>query len=147
MIGILVATHGEFSKGLLNAVELVYGKQEQVDIIGLFHGDGVEEFEECMKAKIEALDKGNGVLALVDMVAGTPGNTIMRLIPKYEKLRAIAGVNMPMMIAAVSERDDVSSLDKLCEICLETGVTETIFMNERYRKMVTEQANTDDDDF
>ncbi len=147
MIGILVATHGEFSKGLLNAVELVYGKQEQVETIGLFHGDGVEEFEERMKGMIEKLDTGDGVLALVDMVAGTPGNTIMRLIPKYENLRAIAGVNMPMLITAVSERDEADSLEDLCKTCLDTGVEETVSMYEKYKEILASEANTDDEDF
>ncbi len=147
MIGILVATHGEFSKGLLNAVELVYGKQEQVETIGLYHGDGVGEFEEHMKELIDKLDTGDGVLALVDMVAGTPGNTIMRLLPQYENLRAIAGVNMPMLITAVSERDDAESLEALSKTCLETGIEETISMYERYKEMLAEAGNDNDEDF
>ncbi len=147
MIGILVATHGDFSKGLLNAVELVYGKQEQVETIGLYHGDGVEEFEEHMKELLAKLDTGDGVLALADMVAGTPGNTIMRLLPQYENLRAIAGVNMPMLITAVSERDEAESLDELCKTCLEIGVQETVSMYERYKEILENEGTEDDEDF
>ena len=42
MVGILIATHGDFAAGLLNAVELILGKQEKVETIGLRHGDGFE---------------------------------------------------------------------------------------------------------
>ena len=39
MVGVLIATHGGFAEGILNAVELIAGKQEGVKTIGLFHGD------------------------------------------------------------------------------------------------------------
>ena len=41
MVGILIATHGGFAEGLLSAVELIAGKQEKVETVGLYHGDGV----------------------------------------------------------------------------------------------------------
>lgn len=43
MIGILIATHGDFASGLLSAVELIAGKQEKVGTIGLHHEDGIEK--------------------------------------------------------------------------------------------------------
>ena len=45
MVGILIVSHGDFAAGLLNAVELIAGRQEKVTTIGLHHEDGVEEFE------------------------------------------------------------------------------------------------------
>ena len=35
MTGILIATHGDLAEGLLNAIELLAGKQEKIETIGL----------------------------------------------------------------------------------------------------------------
>ena len=50
MVGVLIASHGGFAEGLLNGAELLVGKQEQVETLGLYHGDGIEEFTAKMNA-------------------------------------------------------------------------------------------------
>lgn len=101
MVGILVATHGRFAEGLLNAVELIAGKQEKTGTIGLFHGDGIWEFEDRMKMLIRELDDGDGVLVFVDILGGSPANTVMKCLSMNHEIRAIAGVNMGMLVQAV----------------------------------------------
>lgn len=147
MIGILIATHGEFSKGLLNAVELIAGKQEKVETIGLFHGDGIGEFEENVNALIDKLDDGDGVLAFVDLLGGSPCNVVIRAMSKHDKLRAIAGTNMPMLVNAVTERDDAESVDELYKSCLEAGQDAIIPLYEKYQEMCADAENAADDDF
>lgn len=68
MVGILIATHGGFAEGLLSAVELIAGKQEKVETVGLYHGDGVDEFEGKITAAMDKLDDGDGVLVFVDIL-------------------------------------------------------------------------------
>ena len=63
----LIATHGGFAEGILNAVELIAGKQEGVKTIGLFHGDGIDEFSDKVQTAYEELDDGDGVLVFVDI--------------------------------------------------------------------------------
>ena len=70
MVGILIATHGGFAEGLLSAVELIAGKQEKVETVGLYHGDGVDEFEGKITAAMDKLDDGDGVLVFVDILGG-----------------------------------------------------------------------------
>lgn len=147
MIGVLIATHGQFSKGLLNAVELIVGKQEKVETIGLFHGDGIGEFEENVNLLIDKLDDGDGVLAFVDLLGGSPCNVVMRAMAKHDKLRAIAGTNMPMLVNAVTERDGVESLDELYQSCLEVGRSTIIALYEEYLEMCADAENAADDDF
>ena len=78
MTGILIATHGDFAAGILSAVELIAGKQEKVETIGLHHEDGIEEFEERVNKALDDLDEGDGVLVFVDILGGTPSNVIFR---------------------------------------------------------------------
>jgi len=147
MVGILVATHGEFSKGLLNAVELIAGKQEKIKTIGLFHGDGIGEFEEKVNTLIDELDEGNGVLAFVDLLGGSPCNVVMRAMAKHDKLRAIAGVNMPMLVTAATMQEGAASVEELYTACLEAGQEGIVSLYEEYLEMLANAENAADEDF
>ena len=107
MVGILIAAHGDFAAGLMSAVELILGKQEKVETIGLHHGDGFEEFGGKVERALEELDDGDGVIAFVDILGGTPSNTIFKCLQK-KQFKAFAGVNMPMVVQAVTMREVMS---------------------------------------
>lgn len=144
MVGILVATHGGFAEGLVNAVELIAGKQEKVKTIGLYHGDGIGEFEDKTKKLIRELDDGNGVLVFVDILGGSPANTVMKCLSMDHEIRAIAGVNMGMLVQAVMMRDG-TSLEDLCDICEEAGKQGPVLLHKRYTELMAEAAETDDE--
>ena len=107
MIGILLTTHADVGQGLINASELIVGKQEQIKAVGLFHGDGIDEFKTKVEEALAAVDNGDGVIGFVDFLGGTPANTMLQLL-KSRDLRCIAGVNMPIMLEALTNRENVS---------------------------------------
>lgn len=144
MVGILVATHGRFAEGLLNAVELIAGKQEKTGTIGLFHGDGIWEFEDRMKMLIRELDDGDGVLVFVDILGGSPANTVMKCLSMNHEMRAIAGVNMGMLVQAVMMRDG-TSLEDLCDICEEAGKQDPVLLHKRFEELMAEASEMDDE--
>lgn len=139
MVGILIATHGDFAPGLLSAVELIAGKQEKIETIGLHHSDGIEWFESEVNAALERLDDGDGVLVFVDILGGTPSNVVFRCLGK-KKFYAFAGVNMAMVVQAVMMRDGMSQ-DELYEMVLEVAKQPPILLHEMYEEM-----NSGDDD-
>lgn len=136
MIGILIATHGDFASGLLSAVELIAGKQEKIGTIGLHHGDGIEEFEEKVNHMLDDLDEGDGVLVFVDILGGTPSNVIFRSLSR-KKFKAFAGVNMAMVVQAVMMRDGMSE-EELYENVLEIAKQPPILLHEMYEEMQSE---------
>ena len=146
MIGVLLATHGDFASGILNAVELIAGKQEAVCTVGLHHGDGVEDFEEKIRVAYEKLDTGEGVLMLVDILNGTPANMVMKLLAEDESRRAIAGMNMPMVIEAVTMRYGMK-LDALAEEVFRVGTEHQVPMHERCREMLLAMDSEVDEEF
>lgn len=146
MVGILVATHGGFADGILNAVELLTGKPEKVETIGLYHGDGIDEFSTKVEDAIARLDDGDGVLVFVDIIGGSPYNAVMKCIAKQEKLKAIAGMNMAMLIQAVMMREG-NHLEELCDLCEEAGTSALEVMNRAYMKMISEADNHEEDEF
>lgn len=144
MVGILVATHGKFAEGLLNAVELIAGKQEKAETIGLCHGDGIGEFEDRIKMLIRELDDGDGVLVFVDILGGSPANTVMKCFSMEHDIRAIAGVNMGMLVQAVMMRE-VTDLQELCDICEEEGKKDPVLLHKRFEELMAEAAEMDNE--
>lgn len=142
MVGILIATHGDFASGLLSAVELIAGKQEKVETIGLHHGDGIEEFEGKVNAALDSLDEGDGVLVFVDILGGTPSNVIFRSLGN-KKFKAIAGVNMAMVVQAVMMRDGMSE-DEVYESVLEIAKQPPILLHEMREEMMAEAEEEDE---
>ena len=116
VIGVVVVTHSDLGQGLLNAVALIAGIQPKARAIGLYHGDGVDDFEERVMAAIEELDEGDGVLVFTDFFGGTPSNTVMRCMAKKD-FRCLTGVNMPMMVEALTGREGLTP-EQLEENCL-----------------------------
>ncbi|WP_287476954.1 PTS sugar transporter subunit IIA [Anaerostipes sp.] len=93
MTGILIATHGGLAEGLLNAIELLAGKQEKIETIGLYHGDGIDAFAQEVEKTYEKLNGEDGVLVFVDILGGSPSNAVMKLMNEKDNVKAIAGVN------------------------------------------------------
>jgi|ERR1035441_9599919 mannose/fructose/sorbose-specific phosphotransferase system IIA component len=110
MIGVVVATHGQFGNTLLSTLRMILGDVEGLYSIALEPLDSPEGFQEKMEKAVQAADPGSkGVLVLVDMLGGTPFNTALR-ISQNLKLQVVTGVNLPMLIKVASERD-VEDLD------------------------------------
>lgn len=135
MIGILVVTHGILGKSTIEAVELIAGEQENVRAIGLHHGDGVEELDEKIKTALIELEQGDGILAFVDFYGGTPANRTMQCMGE-KKFRCIAGVNMPMLLEALTDRDDCSVEELECK-CINAGKDSFVKLHEIYKKIMS----------
>lgn len=146
MVGVLIATHGGFAEGILNAVELIAGKQEGVKTIGLFHGDGIDEFSDKVQTAYEELDDGDGVLVFVDIFGGSPSNAVMKLISQKPEVKAIAGLNMPMLVEAFLTREG-STVEELCDRCKQAGVQNQVLVHEKYQELTQSMTQDDDDDF
>ena len=137
MVGILIATHGCFAEGLLNAVELIAGKQEKAKTIGLYHGDGIEELEQKIRTAIKELDDGDGVLAFVDILGGSPSNMVMKCMADMKNFKAIAGVSMGMVVQAAMMRDQCR-LDELTDLCEEAGNQPVVLLHKQYEEMLND---------
>ena len=122
MIGILIISHGDFSKGMLNALEMISGKPEKTLALGLYPGDSADEFEKKILDALDQLQDGDGVIVFVDFLGGSPATCIMKCM-RTRKFPCFTGVNMPMLSEAVLGREDTSmTLEQLAEFCGKSGI-------------------------
>jgi len=117
MIGILLITHGELGKSLIECAAHVLGdKPKFLDSLTIENDCAHDNMYKEISEKITLLDQGNGVLILTDIFGATPCNIITKII-KPGKVNAIAGVNLSMLIRSISYRHE--SFDTLVAKAIE----------------------------
>lgn len=104
MIGILVVSHGRLGEEMVLAMEHIVGMQKGVDAVGIMPSDDIEEKRTEIVEKVERLNTGDGVAVLTDMFGGTPSNLAISVM-KGHAVEVLAGLNLPMLIKLVRERD------------------------------------------
>jgi len=107
MIGLLIVTHCDLGKEFLNAAEFIVGRIEAVDTLSITETVDSEKIRKTLAGKISALNKGQGVLVMTDMFGGTPSNISLSFL-REEEVEVLTGVNLPMVIAFVQHRSDLS---------------------------------------
>lgn len=104
MLGIILASHGRFAEGIKESAQMIFGEQEKFESVCLLASMGPDEFRQKLKDAIKAVDSEE-ILFLVDLWGGTPFNQSSNLFEgNEEKWAIVAGMNLPMVIEALSER-------------------------------------------
>lgn len=97
MIGLVLVTHGRLAEELRSAMEHVVGPQSAVATVCIYPEDRMEARREDIRASITAVDQGDGVVVLTDILGGTPSNLAFQLCD-HRRVEVIAGVNLPLLV-------------------------------------------------
>lgn len=121
MIGIVLITHGTLGESLIHCASHVLGERPPLLLqIGTdIHNDPVVFLEQAQQALRELEAASGGVLVLADIYGATPCNLISRLLVPG-RIEGIAGVNLPMLVRALSYRHE--PLEVLVEKTVTGGV-------------------------
>jgi PTS system mannose-specific IIA component len=111
MIGILIVAHGAFGEALIHSASHVIGKRPmRVRQVGVTVHDDPAAILPQAQDLVKQLDEGAGVLVLTDIYGATPGNIAQALL-EPGRVEGISGVNLPMLIRALTYRDrDLATL-------------------------------------
>ncbi|MDU4715167.1 MAG: PTS sugar transporter subunit IIB [Anaerococcus sp.] len=104
MIGIILASHGEFANGIRQSGEMIFGEQEKLETAVLLPSMGPDDLRAELEEKVNKLDCQE-ILFLVDLWGGTPFNQVSALMDGHEENWAVlTGLNLPMLIEALGSR-------------------------------------------
>ena len=121
MIGLMLISHGELGKYLLDSAAMLAGEAEQCKAVCLQRGENPQLFKERVTKVLDEIDTGEGVIVLVDMLGGTPYNTIGSL-SRDRNVQIITGMNMPFLIYLTLEREDGCNMSELVDNASHTGI-------------------------
>jgi len=126
VIGILIVAHGAFGEALIHSASHVLGKRPlRVRQVGVTVHDDPEAILPQARNLVRELDEGGGVLVLTDIYGATPGNIALRLLAPG-RVEGISGVNLPMLIRALTYREQ--ALAVVVEKALSGGTAGVIHM-------------------
>lgn len=118
MIGVVIVAHGGLANEYLAAIEHVVGKQNGIKAISIAAECDREakQVEICDTAN--SVDKGEGVIVVVDMFGGSPANLSM-LACAESKRKILYGANLPMLIKLAKSRN--LTVDQAIETSMAAG--------------------------
>jgi PTS system mannose-specific IIA component len=102
VIGIVVVTHGRLAEELVNAARTIVGDIPAIAAVSMGWTDDVGAAREQVDQAIAEVG-GGGTLLLTDMFGGTPTNVSLPFLSPQVEI--VTGVNLPMLIKALSLRD------------------------------------------
>ncbi len=135
MVGVIVVTHGQFGKHLLEAAQIILGPQEQCAHIAV---EGTVEMSGLLadlKNTVKRMETGEGVLILTDMFGGTPSNISLSLL-QPGKVDVLTGANLPMVLRLLGSRN--KSLNELAQEAKNAAIQGIVVAGEVLSRKITE---------
>ncbi len=127
MVGILIISHGAFGEALIHCASHVLGKRPlRVRQVGVTMHDDPDSMLPVAQSLVKELDQGKGVLVLSDMLGATPSNLATRLL-EPGRVEGVSGVNLPMLIRALTYRDQ--PLAVVVEKAISGGTAGVVHLN------------------
>jgi mannose PTS system EIIA component len=106
MVGLVIICHGGMGECLIASLTHMMGaRPPKLKSLGFTIQTDFDLLTQLANEAITEVDDGQGVLLLTDMFGATPSNLAARL-SKPGKIDAIAGVNLPMLVRAVTYRNE-----------------------------------------
>ena len=121
MVGIIIATHGEFAAGIKQSSSMILGEQEKVESVVFMPNEGPDDLYRKLQEAIAKLETEE-ILFLVDLWGGSPFNQANRLLEESPENRAIvAGLNLPMLLEAYGEREETDKAHNVAKALINSA--------------------------
>lgn len=121
MVGIILASHGSFADGIHQSAEMIFGPQTDFKSCILKPDEGPADVKRKMQEAVASLTDQEEVLFLVDLWGGTPFNQATSLVNEHENWAIVAGMNLPMVIEALTQRFSVTAAKEIATAVVPTG--------------------------
>jgi len=122
MINTLVVTLGNVGEKLVESSSRIMGRPEKVSCFEVAWEADLEKVCGDLERKVQELDTGEGVLILTDIIGGTSHNVSLA-ISRSNRVEVVTGVNLPMLMKAMSLPSGLSLQEAARSLCKQTRKT------------------------
>lgn len=119
MIGILVVSHEPFGSALVRCTRHVYGRlAPQLAALDILPDESPELALAAGRDLLARINDGSGAIVLTDVFGATPSRIALQLaVP--DRVRVLAGVNLPILLKALQNRR--LPVDELARLLRDSG--------------------------
>ena len=94
---VVLLTHGEFSKGIAQSCEFILGNVPDLKALSITMETSMEQAADMLREAVE-LFGNQKVIVVTDMAAGSTTQAALRIIPEYENVYLLTGLNLGLLI-------------------------------------------------
>ena len=131
---VIVVSHGSYARGLVDTVQMIAGKQEDLEAFGLESEESVDTLKEKIRQSIEQASQEEEILILTDIFYGSPFNTVISLMPEYD-LYHVTGINLPLMMEVIMGRISGKHAEEICTELLKAAPDTVRDVRELYKEV------------
>lgn len=135
---VIVVSHGSFSRGVVDTVQMLTGEQKDLKAYSLLPEQSVAELTEQLEEELKNTPEGEEVIFLTDLFHGSPFNAVVSLMKEY-RFSHITGINIPFVVALMLERKGDQTAEEVCEAVLETTSETIINVNKSLEREENEE--------
>jgi len=104
MVGLVVVCHEDMGAELVRAAEMIVGRIEAVETVGIKQDSAPETLRDRIQGAIKKVDQKKGVMLFTDMFGGTPSNIALAFLG--DSVEVVSGVNLSMIIKFANHREE-----------------------------------------
>lgn len=147
MVNFIIASHGEFAAGIRQSGQMIFGEQENVQVVTFMPNEGPEDLTKKFEDALATFEPEGQVLFLVDLWGGSPFNVASRIQALHEdRMAIITGLNLPMLVEAYGARFTMETAAEIASYLMPVardGV-KTLPETEEPASSTTDSAEEDD---
>ena len=104
MIGIMVVSHEPLGTALIRCTRHVFGRlPPQVAALDVIPDEDPEAAVNAARELLKRINDGSGVIVFTDCFGATPSRIALKLAEPL-RVYVVAGVNLPMLLKAITQR-------------------------------------------
>jgi len=121
MIGILVISHEPLGTALIHCTRHIFSRlPPQLAALDVIPDEDPETALEGARSLLARINDGSGSIVLTDLFGATPSRIACRLV-EPGRVAVVGGVNLPMLVRALTYRRGPMPLEQLVERIVEGG--------------------------
>ncbi len=132
---IILASHGKFASGILDSLELIYGKNHSITVLDCYTDENFDLAETVRQLFMRYKDKE--IIVLTDLFGGSVNNEFLQYI-NQDHVYLVAGLNLPLLIELVSRLDAEVETTVFIQQVLTDSKKMIQFCNERINQKIEE---------
>ena len=131
MVNIVVATHGNFAKGILDSIKLICGEQENITYFCAYVDGDMENGEAQISGQLmdllDSFPEDEEVVVLVDLLGGSVCNEFIKLTGR-RPFHLIAGLNRGLLMQFVFAPEELTK--EMIEEIIDDARASIVYVNQ-----------------
>lgn len=142
MFKFVMATHGNFAKGIKESIRLIAGEFENLETLSCYTEENFN-----LNTEIEKIleYKEGEIIVVTDVFGGSVNNAFIEKTAENKNLHVISGLNLPLMLELLGEQEEYTKAEDLIRESIKNTADAVHYGNDEMA--VSLENEEEDEDF